>query len=262
MKFRSIFTAVLLLTSMGAADQWNKNYKVGESPTLMVTTNDASIEVHAGSTGSIAVNLETRGYSVGGNNPDIRITESQTGDNVTILAKERDNHWCIACSRSAHFDITAPAGTKLVLHTADGSLKVFDIHGPTDLHSSDGSIEVRGFDGILHARTSDGSIRASGRFDDLRLDSSDGSITLEAARGSKVSSDWHVRTSDGSVRAALPDDLAANLSLSTGDGSIHSDLSINDVHEPSKRRLDGKLNGGGRMLEIHTSDGSIQLNRT
>jgi len=261
MKIRSVLIAVLALSSMGVAEQWNKTYKVGAAPVLMVTTNDASIEVHGGGAGTITANLETRGISVMGNDPEMRITESQSGDNVTILAKQREGHWCIGCTRSAHFDITVPTGTKLVLHTSDGSLKVFDIKAPADLHSSDGSIEVRGFDGVLHARTSDGSIRASGRFDDLSLDSSDGSITLEVARGSKVSTDWKIRTSDGSVRATLPDDLAADVSLSTGDGSIHSELSINDVHTRSKRSMEGKLNGGGRMLEIHTSDGSIQLTR-
>jgi DUF4097 and DUF4098 domain-containing protein YvlB len=158
--------------------------------------------------------------------------------------------------------ITAPAGTRLTLKTSDGSIKVYDIKAPADLNTSDGSIEVRGFDGALHARSSDGSLTVSGRFDDLRLDTSDGSITLEVQRGSKVATDWRLHSSDGSIRAALPEDLSAEVRLSTGDGSIHSDLSINDVHGPmSKQSMTGKLNSGGRLLEIRTSDGSIHLTR-
>jgi Putative adhesin len=263
MKLRWILALVFALSSVCVAENWNKEYKVGASPQLTVYTSDAGIEVHAGGDGAIRADFETQGYTLTGSNPDIHIIESQSGDSVSITAKERSGtHWCIACTRRAHMSITAPAGTRLMLRTSDGSLKVFDIKAPAELNTSDGSIEVRGFDGVLHARTSDGSITVAGRFDDLRLETSDGSITAEVARGSKVGTDWRLHTSDGSIRAALPEDLSAQLSMSTGDGSIHSDLSLNDVHGPmSKRSISGKLNSGGRMLEIHTSDGSIHLTR-
>jgi hypothetical protein len=263
MKSRLILTLIFALSTVCAAEQWNKNYTVGGSPQLTVFASDASIEVHAGGDGSISAVMETRGYTLTGGDPDIVMTDSQSGDSVTITAKERSRtRFCIGCTRSAHMSITAPAGTRLMLKTSDGSLKVYDFKAPADLHTSDGSIEVRGFDGALHARSSDGSINVTGRFDDLRLDTSDGSITVEVQRGSKVNTDWRLHTSDGSIRAALPEDLSAELNLSTGDGSIHSELSINDVHGPmSKRSLTGKLNAGGRLLEMRTSDGSIHLTK-
>lgn len=263
MKTRLILVVAFALSTMCAAEDWNKTYTVGNSPQLTVFTSDASIEVHAGGNGSISAALETRGYTLTGNDPDIRVTDSQAGDNVNITAKQRSHvRFCFGCSQSAHMRITAPAGTRLMLKTSDGSIKVFDIKAPADLNTSDGSIEVRGFDGALHARTSDGSMQIAGRFDDLRLDTSDGSITLQVERGSKVTTDWRLHTSDGSIRAALPEDLSADVNFSTGDGSIHSELPLNDVHGPiSKRSLTGKLNSGGRMLEMRTSDGSIHVTR-
>ncbi len=263
MKTRLILVVVFALSTICAAEEWSKTYKVGNAPQLTVYTSDAGLEVQASGDGQISATLETRGYTLTGGDPDIRITDSQSGDNVEITAKQRSQmRFCIGCSRSAHMRITAPAGTRLMLKTSDGSIKVFDIKAPADLHTSDGSIEVRGFDGVLHARTSDGSMNISGRFDDLRLDTSDGSITVQVQRGSKVTTDWRLHTSDGSIRAALPEDLSADVNLSTGDGSIHSELSLNDVHGPlSKRSLSGKLNSGGRLLEMRTSDGSIHLSR-
>jgi DUF4097 and DUF4098 domain-containing protein YvlB len=263
MKSRLIMVVVIALSTLCMADDWSKTYTVGAAPQLMVSASDASIEVHAGGNGSIAATMETRGYTLTGGDPDIRMTDSQSGDNVNITAKQRSHvRFCFGCSQSAHMRITAPAGTRLTVKTSDGSIKVFDIKAPADLNTSDGSIEVRGFDGSLHARTSDGSMTVAGRFDDLRLDTSDGSITVEVDRGSKVTTDWRLHTSDGSIRAALPEDLSADVNFSTGDGSIHSDLSINDVHGPvSRRSLTGKLNGGGRLLEMRTSDGSIHLSR-
>ena len=261
MKLRAMLVLIFALSSVCVAENWNRDYKVGNAPQLTVYTSDAGIEVHAGGNGKISVNFETQGYRMTGNDPDIRVTDSQSGDNINISAKERPGmHWCIACTRNAHMNITAPAGTKLTLRTSDGSVKVYDIKAPADLVTSDGSIEVSGFDGVLHARTSDGSIRVAGRFDDLRLETSDGSINAQVNRGSKVSTDWRFHSGDGSIRAALPEDLSAQLSMSTGDGSIHNDFPLNDVRSPdSKRSLSGKLNNGGRMLEIRTSDGSIHL---
>lgn len=266
MKSRGMLWTVALLmvaSSFGAAEEWTRTYKVGATPTLTVSTSDAGIEVHAGAEGTITAVMRTENFTLLGSDPEIRMTESQAGDNVTITAKQRGGtHLCIFCVRSAHMTITAPAGTKLDIRTADGSLRVYDIKGPAELHTSDGSIEVYNFDGVLHARTSDGHITANGRFDDLRLETSDGSIKVDVERGSKVSTDWRLKTSDGSIRAALPDDLSADVALSTGDGSIHTDVSINNVHGPvSKRTLEGRLGNGGRLLEMRTSDGSIHLTR-
>ncbi len=258
-----VLALVLVFSSFGAAEEWSRSYKVGDAPALTVTTSDAGVEVHAGPPGTITAVMRTENFTLLGSDPEIRMTDSQAGDNITITAKQRGgSHVCLFCMRSAHMTITAPPGTRLDLRASDGSLKVYDIKAPAELHTSDGSIEVYGFDGVLHARTSDGHITAAGRFDDLRLETSDGSIKVEVAHGSKVTTDWRLRTADGSIRAALPEDLSADLDLSTGDGSIHSDISINDVHGPiSRRTLAGKLGSGGRLLEMRTSDGSIHLTR-
>ncbi len=263
MRLRGLLIAVTLVSTFCAAEEWTRTYKVGAAPTLNVTSSDAGIEVHAGGDGSITATMVTQNYTLLGSDPEMRMTDSQSGDSVTITAKQRGgSHICLFCVRSAHMTITAPAGTRLNLRTSDGSLRVYDFKAPAELRTSDGSIEVYGFDGVLHARTSDGHIRANGRFDDLRLDTSDGSITVEVAHGSKVTTDWRMHTSDGSVRVSLPEDIAADLNLSTGDGSIHSDLSINDVHGPfSRRSIVGKLGTGGRLLEIRTNDGSIHLTK-
>ncbi len=264
MRNRALLSLVVLFSTVAFADDWSRTYKVGSAPSLTVSTSDASIEVRAGNEGTISANFATHGYTVDGSDPDFRITESQSGDSVTISAKEKHGtHFCIACVRWARFTITVPAGTHLNLQTGDGSVKVMDVKGPTDLRTSDGSIEISNFDGRLQARTSDGSIRFEGRFDELNLDTSDGSINGTVQRGSNLSTDWRIRTADGSVRIALPSELSADVNMSTADGSVHSDLPINDVHEPhSHNSINGKLNGGGRLLTIRTSDGSIHITRT
>src|SRR4051812_34861793 len=144
---------VVMVSVFAISFNWNKSYNVGKNPTLNISSSDASIEVRASSSDRIDVNLDTEGYSINGSSPDIQVSESQAGDNVTVTFREHNRtHFCFACTRHARVTVKAPAGTRLTLHTSDGSLRVYDIKAPAELSTSDGSIEVYGFDGSLHAR--------------------------------------------------------------------------------------------------------------
>jgi DUF4097 and DUF4098 domain-containing protein YvlB len=74
-----------------------------------------------------------------------------------------------------------------------------------------------------------------------------------------MSSNWHVETGDGSVRLEVPHDMAANVQLRTGDGSIHLNLPLTVQGTQNEHEIEGKLNGGGPFLEVHTGDGSISV---
>jgi hypothetical protein len=65
------------------------------------------------------------------------------------------------------------------------------------------------------------------------------------------------------VTVRLPKDLAANLDVSTSDGKIDCNLplTLDGFHSNggSEHSVRGKLNAGGALLSIRTSDGSIHL---
>jgi len=110
---------------------------------------------------------------------------------------------------------------------------------------------------------SDGNQDIAGSFTSLQLHSSDGSITIELAEGSHLSSDSRIESSDGSVTLRLPKSFPAELAVSTSDGSIQSTLPLVVDGYNSKgnsgHNIRGKFNGGGSLLTIHTSDGSVHL---
>ncbi|MFY9904790.1 MAG: DUF4097 family beta strand repeat-containing protein, partial [Terriglobales bacterium] len=115
--------------------------------------------------------------------------------------------------------------------------------------------------GTLHAHTSDGSVHVSGRFDLLDLRTSDGRIEAEARPGSQVRDAWEIRSSDGSVTLRIPGDLAADVELHTSDGSITTGIPIAVEGSIHAHDIHGKLNGGGNRLTLHTSDGSVRLDK-
>jgi DUF4097 and DUF4098 domain-containing protein YvlB len=116
-------------------------------------------------------------------------------------------------------------------------------------------------DGSLRAHTSDGSVRVSGRFDVLELRTSDGRVEAEARPGSQLREPWDVRSSDGSVSLRIPADLAADIELHTSDGSITTNVPITVDGSFDRHDVRGKINGGGNRLTVHTSDGSVTLDK-
>ena len=59
----------------------------------------------------------------------------------------------------------------------------------------------------------------------------------------------------------LNEKLAFDIDASTSGDSVHSDLPVTTIGEMKRGRLKGKINGGGQALVLHTSGGSIHLEK-
>jgi hypothetical protein len=61
----------------------------------------------------------------------------------------------------------------------------------------------------------------------------------------------------------VPRDLAAEFDVATRDGRISSDLPLTmngyNSHGGDRHELRGTMNGGGPLLAIQSSDGSVRL---
>ncbi len=257
-----LLVLVLLLSALAYAEDWKKEYTVGVNPDLKVDSNDAGVEVHRGGA-KIEAFVRTEGYTIGPGG--VTIYDHQEGDRVTLrVSIPRQNFVFGWHNRNVHVVLNVPANTKLDVYSADGSISVFGIQGPTQLSTGDGRIEVTDFAGALRARTHDGSIRAAGRFDDLDLSSGDGSIHCQVLNGSRMKNSWRVHTNDGSITLQLPDDLSADLSARTNDGHIRINLPgatrVAD-NTDDRRELRTKLNGGGNVLSVESGDGGIDISK-
>jgi hypothetical protein len=95
----------------------------------------------------------------------------------------------------------------------------------------------------------------------VQVSSSDGAVRLELLKGLTGSS--HIESRDGSVTVRVPKNLAAELDVRTHDGGISSDLPLMTNGYNSKgdsgHSIHGTLNGGGPLLSIRSSDGSVRL---
>jgi hypothetical protein len=276
-------SALLLSTAAAVAQSdtiWDKIYPVGGQPSLFLSTGDSHLNMHA-CTSCQAVHIHVTAENTSLSR--YTLEENQSGNTVHFSLKEKPHAglYINRHSSSVHVDVETPANLTLDARSADGNLTAADLHGDLtihtsdggqeltglsgnlNLHSSDGHLRVRNGSGTLEARSSDGNQDIAGSFTSLQLHTSDGSITIELTEGSHLSSDSRIESSDGSVTLRLPKGFPAELAVSTSDGSIQSTLPLVVKGYNSKgnsgHNIRGKFNGGGSLLTIRTSDGTVHL---
>ena len=257
MRLRALVLAVVAVAVAAHADEWKKDFAVTGTPDVRVDSNDGSIEVTAGEQNRVSARVLTEGWQIGAGH--VRVTDRQQGNRIELQI--HTPHVTFVGVWKLRIELTVPKNSNLDLHSGDGHIFLAQITGDLRLHSGDGAIEGSGLDGRLNAFTSDGHITVQGRFDQLDLHSGDGRIEAEVAAGSKMQSGWTLRSGDGSVRLRLPHNLAADLDVRTGDGHIDVDFPVTVSGRLSPSSIRGQLNGGGPLLEVRTSDGSITLER-
>jgi hypothetical protein len=256
-----LFMVVLVFAAFAQADDWSKVYDLTGKPELRVDTRDANVRIEAWDQSKIEARVTTQGWHIG--NGGLEIVEHQQGNAVEIQLREpHRTHFFIGIeTRRTELEIHMPRSAKVNVHSGDGAVRAKGLAGELDFSTGDGRLEIEDVDGSLHAHTSDGSVRVSGRFDVLDLRTSDGRVEVEARPGSQLREAWDIRSSDGSVTLRIPGDLAADIELHTSDGSITTGIPIVVEGSFGRHDIHGKMNGGGNRLTVHTSDGSVTLDK-
>lgn len=164
--------------------------------------------------------------------------------------------------------------------TSGGSIKGSHLTGAVEVNTSGGSITLEEVSGDrLKAATSGGSIRMARVSAPAEVRTSGGSIALEAS-GAPLSAstsgggidatftgrptgDITLKTSAGSITATLPADAAFQLDADTSAGSVRSEfpVTVTTTRSDDRSELKGPVNGGGSILKLRTSAGSIRVKK-
>lgn len=268
---------VLGAAASAPADEWSHRYALKGRPELHLRTDDGRVQVEAGDRAEIEAVVTTEGWRIG--DGEVTVTESQTGDRVSIAVRVPQSHYggfdswhrsvrlVVRVPREADLDIRTgdggvdvePISGKVVIFTGDGHITAHGLRGDIRLHTSDGPIRAEGLEGRLKADTGDGPMTIRGRFDALDLHTGDGRIDAEVERGSRVAEAWSLRSGDGGITLRVPEDLGADLEARTGDGTIVLDSPVTVLGAISESLVRGKLGAGGAALRIQTGDGSIRV---
>jgi DUF4097 and DUF4098 domain-containing protein YvlB len=170
------------------------------------------------------------------------IVETVTPGSVKIETKLAQMTGIVFNGGNLQVDYTVkiPAGAEARLTTTNGGITVTGLKGRVYAETTNGGVETRGVTGQLEASTTNGGL-------DIDLAAvADGGVKLECT--------------NGGITVRLPREAKTTISASITNGGISSgSLPIDVTGENSRRRLEGRLNGGGPRLQIEGTNGGITL---
>ena len=162
----------------------------------------------------------------------------------------------VASTGSGSIKVEGAAG--LEASTGSGSIHAASVAGPTKATSGSGSITItQAGKGDVNVSASSGGITLTGVDGAARVNSSSGSITIDG----RPSGPWTLHASSGGVTMTVPPDAAFDLDARTNSGSIDSvhPVTMEVTGKIDKRRIAGKVRGGGPLVEVSCSSGSIRI---
>jgi hypothetical protein len=161
-------------------------------------------------------------------------------------------------------------GKAMTLETGGGSIRVSKCGGQIKASTGGGSVDLNDVDGPAQVESGGGSIRVGPVRGGLRVNTGSGPIVVDLAKGDGTFTDSRLETSAGDIIVYIPNDLPitirAAVEVARGLG-IRSDFpsvkvsSVNRQWGPREIFAEGALNGGGPVLHVHTTNGTIELKR-
>jgi hypothetical protein len=162
---------------------------------------------------------------------------------------------------SVSYEIEVPSWLDVETVTSEtGSITVGNVDGSPLLQTSTGSITATDISGTVTAETSTGSVTVRNTGSIRSISSDTGSILAEITGLPAGGGPVVLETSTGSVAAWINPELALSIEAETGTGGISVDSGLGiAISYFSSHRLMGTMNGGGTLLDLQTSTGSIVL---
>jgi DUF4097 and DUF4098 domain-containing protein YvlB len=177
-----------------------------------------------------------------------------------------------ANSGSGGITIGQVAGSVLA-STGSGSIEVAGA-ASLDAHSGSGSIRAMAIGGAVKARTGSGGVRiAQSGKGDVEVSSASGEVVVTGVNGAarvsassgsievegRPSGPWKIDSSSGGVTLRLPPDASFDLDAQVSSGRIDSAHPVTVSGRIDRQRLQGKVRGGGPLVDVHTSSGGIRI---
>ncbi|HUK87409.1 MAG TPA: DUF4097 family beta strand repeat-containing protein [Terriglobales bacterium] len=147
-------------------------------------------------------------------------------------------------------------GAGVQLHTGSGNIHAQDIHGRVNAQTGSGDITLeQSAPGDVEAETGSGHMELHNVRGALHAETGSGGINVDG----RPTGDWRLEAGSGGISVRLPADAAFDFRAHTGSGGITIDLPLTIQGTVSKSDLQGKVRGGGYLLEVRTGSGHIEV---
>jgi len=226
-----------------AADQWTRTYPLQAGGELHIGNTNGLVEIEGVDGTTLDVRAEriahaTRDAAARSLLPQIVIEEQVTPTRVSIETG-RIAGLMIGAAVEVRYHVRAPRTALLRVATTNGRIALTGMTGSVTADTTNGGVVANDLRGGIHAHATNGAIQVG------------------LAAFSRDPIDLH--TTNGAVTLSLPEDAKADVSASVTNGGIDlSGLNL-ERSEESRRRVVGRLNGGGAAIDLTTTNGGIRV---
>jgi DUF4097 and DUF4098 domain-containing protein YvlB len=165
-------------------------------------------------------------------------------------------------------------GSEVHARSGSGDIDLNSVHGSARVSTGSGTVHAMGIAGSFTGSSGSGDVRfeqtAPG---DVDVSSGSGTIEIKGAKGGvkaqtgsgniiaqgDPTGEWKLRTGSGDVEVEFPAQAAYDLVAHTGSGHIETKNEMTVQGTINPRELHGKVHGGGALVDLSTSSGSIQI---
>ncbi len=291
-----LFGCTLEVVADGAEGSFTKDLTVAGPVALEVESSSGSVKVRGSEGDEVRVYGRIRtGWNINQDDADKRVREIEQNPPVElrdgVVLVGRNVNPAILEHVSVSYEITIPKRAKVVVRTSSGSQTIEDVAGPVEIDSKSGSVRVRGVQQDVNVEVRSGSLDVEDVGGSVVADSSSGSQVFRRIAGSvktrarsggvtmeEVSGAVDVSSSSGSVRVQQM--AAAPVTISASSGSIRLDTARESGYDfdirtrsggidlpddglnltaSEKRHKKGALRGGGPMIDLDASSGSVHV---
>jgi hypothetical protein len=231
------------MVSGKATDEWSRKYQIPSTGRFEVVNVNGQVQVEQ----ATGTDVEVRAERIAKASTDqaakellarVEIVETRTAEGMKLETKA-PKHVGRGGVEVKYF-VKVPAGVKVSAQTTNGGIRLLNISNEIVASTTNGGVNGDGLTGAVDASTTNGGI-------DLSL----GAVAQGGVKAETV---------NGGVIVSIPRDTKADVRASVVNGGLSvGDLPVETIGEQSRRRLEGKLNGGGPRIVIGAVNGGVRL---
>lgn len=226
-----------------AQDEWTKSYTLGPGGHFEVRNGNGEIRIEPSPDAAVHVKAERRAKAATDEEAKALLAELRIEEQISQTAVVLETKAPAGRSRRGHvvkYTVRVPAGIAVRARTINGGVRLERLPNDAVVATENGGIHGEDLSGATEAETTNGGV----------------DVTLRALAPGGVK----LTTVNGGVQLVLPRTAKADISARCVNGGLSvGDLPVDRIGEQSRRRLDGKLNGGGARVELATTNGGIAV---
>jgi DUF4097 and DUF4098 domain-containing protein YvlB len=226
-----------------ATDEWTRTYKLDPGGELRIGNTNGRIDVEGSDEGAVEVRAERIAKAVSDEAarellPRIAIKEDVKPDRVSIETG-RIGGIMIGAGVEVRYHVRAPKSVIVNVSNTNGVITLKSLSGRVTAHTTNGGVRGNGLSGGVDASTTNGGV----------------DVEFASIGADRIS----LHTTNGGVTIDLPEDAKADVVATCTNGGISVSGVKMQVTEQSRRRIEGKMNGGGTPIELSTTNGGIRI---